>query len=219
LGKVASVPAFPSISADPPRAGFLEDADLPGLLNALPDDLRPLVQFVALTGWRIGEALGLTWDAVDFGAGVVTLAVGSTKSGAGRHFPFAALPDLAALLEAQRDRTTALERQRGKIIPHVFHRRGAPIRSFYDAWISATKRAGLPGLLVHDLRRSACRRFIRAGIPERVAMSLSGHKTRSIFDRYNIVSERDLAENVAKLAVTPSSGAKSLPFRVAGGAK
>jgi integrase len=220
LGKVASIPAFPSVSADPPRSGFLEDADLPALLDALPLELRPLVQFVALTGWRIGEALGLTWDAVDFGAGVVTLAVGSTKSGAGRHFPFAALPDLQTLLTTQRERTTALERQRGQIIRHVFHRNGQRIRSFYDAWISATKRAGLPGLLVHDLRRSACRRFIRAGIPERVAMSLSGHKTRSVFDRYNIVSERDLAENVAKLA-TPTAGAtKSLPFpkRASGGA-
>jgi integrase len=216
-GKVAAVPPFPLVNPGPPRAGFLEDADLPGLLAALSPDLRPLVQFLALTGWRVSEALSLTWDRVDFRQGVVTLAVGSTKTGAGRVFPFAALPDLQALLEAQRDVTDGVQRATGQIVARVFHRLGQPIRSFHDAWQSATTRAGLPGLLVHDLRRSAVRRFVRAGIPERVAMSLSGHKSRSVFDRYNIVSERDLAENVAKLAAPVVGPVKSLPFKRASG--
>ncbi|SRR6266498_6100545 len=78
--------------------------------------------------------------------------------------------------------------------PYVFHRYGKWIRYPYVAWRNACRDAGLSGKFCHDFRRTAVRNLVRAGVPERVAMMIIGHKTRDIFERYNIVSDRDLQE-------------------------
>jgi integrase len=198
--RVSHRPQFPSISVQNARTGFFEESELQAVLVKLPEHARPLVEFLALTGWRVSEAKSLRWAQVDQVGGVVRLEVGSTKTGAGRVFPFAALPPLATLLRTQRERTSALERERGVLCPWVFHRNGKPISSFRDTWLVACQGAEVEGRLVHDLRRTAARNLVRSGVPERTAMALMGHKTRSIFDRYNIVSESDLADGVRKLA-------------------
>ena len=125
------------------------------------------------------------------------LEPGTTKNGEGREFPFTA--ELRSLLEDQRERTRRLEKERGCIVPWVFHRNGRPIRWFYDSWDTACGEAGAPGAIPHDLRRTAVRNLVRAGVSERVAMTMTGHRTREVFERYNIVSSSDLDEPAARL--------------------
>jgi integrase len=87
--------------------------------------------------------------------------------------------------------------------PFVFARTisriGQPPATLDYGWKRACRMAGLPGRIPHDLRRSAVRNLVRAGIPERVAMSMTGHKTRSVFERYNIVSGGDLKDAAKRL--------------------
>jgi len=182
------------------RSGFFEEHEFQAVCALLPEPLRPFMEFMHLTGWRPDEVESLTWRQVDFAAGVVRLEPNTTKNDEGRVFPFAPLPALGELLRRQREATTAVERERGTIVPHVFHRNGRPIRSYHGAWREACEGAKLAGKYVYDFRRTAVRRLERGGVPRSQAMKLVGHKTEAIYRRYAIVSEADLHEAVAKVS-------------------
>jgi integrase len=217
-GEVRDLPNFELLHVQNARRGFFERPDFEALRRALPEEsLRAVVTFAYHTGWRIpSEVLALTWDRVDLAAGIVRLEPGTTKSGEPRTFYVNGLPELKATLEAQRARTTALERATGQIVPFVFHRAGKPIRDYRHAWLAACKRASLIGRIPHDFRRTAVRNLERAGVSRSVAMLMVGHRTESIYQRYAIVNEADQREAVAKLAALAVRDAKQrrgvLPF-------
>ncbi|MEO5617624.1 MAG: hypothetical protein ABIS67_07615, partial [Candidatus Eisenbacteria bacterium] len=85
------------------------------------------------------------------------------------------------------------------LIPYVCHRGGKPLVHFYGSWEPACRKAGVPGRIFHDLRRTAVRNLKRAGVPRSWAMKLTGHKTESVYRRYAIVAEQDLRDGVERL--------------------
>ena len=201
-GKLTHVPHIPMLKERNVRTGFFEREQLTRIVTHLSPAIRPTVQFAYITGWRIpSEVLPLQWRHVDFEAHVVRLDPHTTKNDEGRTFPFT--DALQQLLEAQKDEHDRLKAE-GVICPWVFNRtnkkvKGKRITTFIKAFRAACTKAGYPGRIPHDLRRTAVRNLVRAGIPERVAMQMTGHKTRSVFERYNIVSECDLVEAAKKL--------------------
>jgi integrase len=198
--RVQRVPKIPSLEENNVRKGFFEHDEFLKMRAALPDYLKPVITFAYYTGCRRAEILSLQWRQVDLLERVVRLDPGTTKSGEGRMIPLAGeVYDALAMQRALRD-------QEHPECPWVFfHGDGEPLRDFRAAWESAAKAAGLadeagrPTKLFHDLRRTGVRNLIRAGVPERVAMSISGHKTRSVFDRYNVVAESDLKDAARRL--------------------
>lgn len=190
-GRLTSRPAFPVIQVRNAGTGFFEEAEFRAVLAQLPVEAAAVAEFLYWTGWRKSEVLGLEWRNVDMKAGI--LRIEDSKNGEPRTLPFRALPDLAALIERQRERTEAVQSSRGIIVSAVFHRDGKPIRDFRGAWAKACTAAGVRRV-PHDFRRTAARNMSRAGVPERVIMGLCGWKTRAVFDRYRIVNEADLAE-------------------------
>ncbi|MEC4680434.1 MAG: tyrosine-type recombinase/integrase, partial [Nitrospirota bacterium] len=86
------------------------------------------------------------------------------------------------------------------IITRVFHRNGQPIKSYRTAWDNARKRVGLQGKTFHDFRRTMTRHLRDAGVDDPTSMKITGHKTRSVFDRYNIRDERDVKNAADKLS-------------------
>lgn len=212
-------PHIPMLREDNTRTGFFEREAFEAVRAALPSDLQPIATFAYLTGWRVpSEILTLQWRQVDLNVGTVRLDPGTTKNRDGRLFPFGAhLPELAALLKAQRAATTAVETSQDIICPWVFHRNGKRVKSFRGAWTAACTAAGCPTMIPHDFRRTAVRNLERAGVSRSVAMQLTGHKTEAVYRRYAIVSEGDLGAGLEKLghfAAGTISGTKATRGKV-----
>ena len=187
--RVDRVPHILMLKEDNVRKGFFEHHEFEALRAVLPDHLKGVLAFGYKTGWRVSEITDLTWDHIDLQQGIVRLEAGETKNTEGRTVY---LDD--GLKEVMSNQF--INRHLG--CPYIFHRDGQQIKSFRKVWKSACQKAGIKDKLFHDLRRTAVRNMVRAGIPEKVAMMISGHKTRSVFDRYNIVSSDDLKQAAAK---------------------
>jgi integrase len=211
--KLLRLPIIRKPEEGPARSGFFEPPEYEAVRRALRADLQVVITLAHTFGWRKDELLGLERRQVDLEAGTVRLDPGGTKNDEGRVIYLT--PETRRLLEEQLARVDALQKALGRIIPYVFpylegQYRGRRIRDFRKAWRTACRRAGVPGRIPHDFRRTGVRNMVNRGVPERVAMKISGHKTRAVFDRYHIVSPADLLDAVRKLA--GDSGAFSGAF-------
>ena len=181
-GWLDTVPGFPDrLRENPPRQGFFEHPECLAVRAHLPAPWQDILDVAYYSGWRKQEILGLTWEEIDEAGGVIRLSPARSKTLVGRILPISQpIAEALARRRARRDPDS----------PLVFHRDGITIRRWRTAWRTACQAAGVPTRFLHDCRRTAARNLIRA-VPERVAMLLTGHKSRAIFDRYNIVMSRN----------------------------
>ncbi|HYI92574.1 MAG TPA: site-specific integrase [Bryobacteraceae bacterium] len=179
---VGRVPYFPKLTEGEPRKGFLKPEHYRNLLAELPQELKLLFVTAYHVGLRKGALLRIKWSQVDFTASCIWME----GKKANRKPEPVAVPiygDMRTYLEMQ-PRTSE----------HLFARGSIPIKDFRASWDIACQAAGVPGLLFHDLRRTAVRNLRRAGVAETVIMKITGHRTRGVFERYNITDQSDTLE-------------------------
>jgi len=171
------------------RQGFLTTKQVEQVITHLPEDLKDFTSWCAATGMRKGEAAGLTWSMVQ--GDEIHIPGNITKNRQPR-----VLPLVGRLVEILSRRQTArpVELHRTTVMAErIFHRDGKPVRDFRKAWDKACEQAGVQAIF-HDLRRSAVRRMVRAGISPQVAKRWSGHTSDSMFQRYAILTTDDMRE-------------------------
>lgn len=200
-------PAIPHLSEkDNVRRGFLDAADFERVVAELPADLQDFARWGYLTGWRKGTIRRLDWASVD--ARAMTLDVPGSMTKNGRpvkmvlNGPYGEIIRRRLALRSYRraDGTSSISNL-------VFYREGSrgiapgtPVKRFDKAWEEACEKAGVGKILFHDLRRSAARNLRRAGVDQAVSMTITGHRTDSMFRRYNITDERDLEAAVDQIS-------------------
>jgi integrase len=180
------------------RQGFVEQSQYRTLVAHCTEVyMKTMLALAYSFGFRKGELLTLKVSDVDILGGSIRLR--TSKNGEPRQVNLTEETRklLAVCISGKNAEESVFTRTElsGKRVPVV---------DFRGTWDAVTKAAKCEGLLFHDLRRSAVRNMVRAGIPEVVCMKISGHKTRAVFDRYNIVSERDLADAAKKLEISYS---------------
>lgn len=217
------VPRVRQFTEDNARQGFVDYEEFSALVQHLPPPVDDVCWFAYLSGWRKGEVLSLTWADVDQTRGVVTLRPEFSKNKEKRELPLVD-QTLQAVIARRWNARLVMTTDGPKVCDSLFHRDGRPVRAVRRKWVKACIKVGrarplldaagrvvlhrtgrskgrpvmVPTLLFHDLRRSAVRNLVNAGTPERVAMRITGHKTRAVFDRYMIVDDRDVRAALAR---------------------
>jgi integrase len=193
--KIQVVPKIRLLKGNPARKGFLAKEQFNSLVSFLPAKLKPLITFLYFCGVRLGEAEQIDWSQIDLKAALIRLEEDQTKNSEARTIP---LPDVLVKMLSK------IEPKEGRVFDTTNLRK---------AWQKACVAAGLgtltevdekadkryTGLIIHDLRRSAIKNLMKAGVNEKVAMKISGHKTRDVFDRYHIVDTEDVVEAMRRV--------------------
>ncbi|WP_447973945.1 tyrosine-type recombinase/integrase [Nitrospira sp. Kam-Ns4a] len=203
---VTRLPPWTKLAEAPPRSGFWTWEDFVRVRALLPPHARIPVTIMFWLGTRLGETLALTWRQVRFDHTQrlveIQLEAADTKTKEARRAFLGG--DLYETLWAWKQASEAFK------TPWVCHRQGKRLTSIRNSWYTACVKAGVGrferpeapdvslrryrGPLLHDFRRTAVSRMEAAGVPRKVAMAISGHKTDSVYRRYHIVSQQDLLE-------------------------
>jgi integrase len=212
--KVRACPVIPMYKESAPRTGFLEDAQYTPLAmecSRVGLWLRALLTTAYSFAFRKGELLSLRVRQIDLANGTIRLDAGTTKNGEGRVIVMTR--EVSTLLTAcviGKEPDDFVFTRPDKKLKNGTLVKGKPVKGFRKIWDAVCDRAGVPGLLFHDLRRSGVRNLRRLGVQESVAMRISGHKTRSVFERYNIVDGADLADAASRLDTKQNAAAVEL---------
>jgi integrase len=206
---VEQVPKFPKKLKEPPaRKGFITDKEFSVLArNAKDLWLRALIECYYTYGFRRSEMLNLRVEQVDLIERTIELYEGETKNDEARkvHMTNPVYELLVACCEGKKPWDNVFTMPNGRrIFDPRFHWAALCVKSNLGIYIPAKRSNGntynrYVGLNLHDFRRSAIRNMVRRGVLQSVAMKISGHKTASIFQRYNITDESDLAEASRKI--------------------
>jgi len=206
---VDTIPAFPTVNESYNiRKGFLTMDGYQKVLDQLPVSLKPLFICGFHVSSRKGELKNILWTQVDLNEELIVLDADQTKPGEGR-----GLPIYGDMVEALREQKRIRDEQfldceyvffwhkEDAVLSHGGTRviPGTHIKKFYASWNSAVEAAGYPGLLFHDLRRSAARNMAKAGMDQAMRMKISGHKTPSMDIRYGIIVASDVAEEKQRM--------------------
>lgn len=212
-GRLAYVPLFERLPGANKRYGTIDDATLDLILEHLRPNLRPVVRFLRLTGWRKNEGAGLEWRRVDWPNQQIRLD--TSKTGRPRAVPWSTYPALEQILLEQRAKSDALQHALGVIVSFVFpDERGKRITSstLDNAWRRACIAAHVTGVphsdgtatrpMIHDLRRTLSSEMDRQGVPWSVQKAVTGHESDRQHGDYVIAQRRDVEEGLRKLAGT-----------------
>ena len=178
------------------RSGFFSEPEIRAVIANLPSALADFTLFGWLTGMRKSEISSLRWEHYDGDS--IRLRAENAKNGNARLIPVEG--ELVELMERRKTARQVKSKNAVMLSAFIFHRRGLPIKEFRKAWSTACALAGVRRLF-HDLRRSAVRNMLAAGVSEHVARQVSGHKTASMLHRYAIVSEGDLRSALGRTQI------------------
>ncbi|HEX8713852.1 MAG TPA: site-specific integrase, partial [Terracidiphilus sp.] len=163
------------------RIRFLTHAEADRLLEALPEHLRPVVQFALATGCRMSEILHLEWQRVDLERRVAWLDPGTTKNGEGRGLPL------------NNDAVLALRSIQGKHPEWCFTYEGKMMQRIGSAWDRSLRRAGIENFRFHDLRHTWASWHVMSGTSLQELMELGGWKSYEMVLRYAHLAPEHLA--------------------------
>jgi integrase len=167
------------------RKGFFTETEIRAVIAHLPEYLKDLTLFAYITGMRLVAIRSLRWR--DVHDDTITLTAENNKIKEALTLPLEG--ELGELIERRKAARRVKTKDGSALLSeYIFKLEGKPIASLRKAWANACKFANVEGRLFHDLRRCATRNMVAAGVPQAVAMKITGHKTDGMFQRYAIVT-------------------------------